>query len=386
MVFPKAAVIGLGFMGRTHIQSLRRLGVEVHGVAGITEDEAKKAAQELSIPKWYRNFDETIADKEIQVVHLCTPNNLHFRQAKKALEAGKHVLCEKPLAMTSDESRHLAALAKETSLMTAVNYNLRFYPICQEARARIAAGDLGKPYLVHGAYLQDWLFLKSDWNWRLEPEQGGKLRVVADIGTHWMDLVTYLTGLKITAVMATFKTVHPTRLQPAGELETFAGKIERNGSSNETAINTEDAAVILFQFENGALGNLSLSQVSAGRKNYLWFEISGSKSSFCWDQENPNELWIGYREQPNQILVKDPSLFHPEVRKLTGFPGGHAEGYPDTFVQVFRQFYGAIESGKMPEAGEFATFADGHHEMLLCEAIESSARTGAWVKVRQEVL
>jgi predicted dehydrogenase len=386
MVFPKAAVIGLGFMGRTHIQSLRRLGVEVHGVAGITEDEAKKAAQELSIPKWYRNFDETIADKEIQVVHLCTPNNLHFRQAKKTLEAGKHVLCEKPLAMTSDESRHLAALAKETSLMTAVNYNLRFYPICQEARARIAAGDLGKPYLVHGAYLQDWLFLKSDWNWRLEPEQGGKLRVVADIGTHWMDLVTYLTGLKITAVMATFATVHPTRLQPAGEVETFAGKIERNGSSNETAINTEDAAVILFQFENGALGNLSLSQVSAGRKNYLWFEISGSKSSFRWDQENPNELWIGYREQPNQILVKDPSLFHQEVRKLTGFPGGHAEGYPDTFVQVFRQFYGAIESGKMPEAGEFATFADGHHEMLLCEAIESSARTGAWIKVRQEEL
>jgi predicted dehydrogenase len=386
MVFPKAAVIGLGFMGRTHIQSLRRLGVEVHGVAGITEDEAKKAAQELSIPKWYRNFDETIADKEIQVVHLCTPNNLHFRQAKKVLEAGKHVLCEKPLAMTSDESRHLAALAKETSLMTAVNYNLRFYPICQEARARIAAGDLGKPYLVHGAYLQDWLFLKSDWNWRLEPEQGGKLRVVADIGTHWMDLVTYLTGLKITAVMATFATVHPTRLQPAGEVETFAGKIESNGSSNETAINTEDAAVILFQFENGALGNLSLSQVSAGRKNYLWFEISGSKSSIRWDQENPNELWIGYREQPNQILVKDPSLFHQEVRKLTGFPGGHAEGYPDTFVQVFRQFYGAIESGKMPEAGEFATFADGHHEMLLCEAIESSAHTGAWVKVRQEAL
>ena len=386
MGFPKTAVIGLGFMGRTHIQSLRRLGVEVHGVAGITEEEAKKAAQELSIQKWYRNFDEAITDKGIQVVHLCTPNNLHFRQAKKALEAGKHVLCEKPLAMTSDESRHLANLAKENGLMTAVNYNLRFYPICQEARARIAAGDLGTPYLIHGAYLQDWLFLKTDWNWRLEPEQGGKLRVVADIGTHWMDLVTFLTGLKITAVMATFATVHPTRLQPAGEVETFAGKIGKNTSSSETAITTEDAAVILFQFENGALGNLSLSQVSAGRKNYLWFEISGSKSSFRWDQENPNVLWIGYREQPNQILPKDPSLFHPEVRKLTGFPGGHAEGYPDTFVQVFRQFYEAIESGKLPETGKFATFADGHHEMLLCEAIERSVRTAAWVKVKQEML
>lgn len=381
MSFPKVAVIGLGFMGRTHIQSLRRLGMEVHGVAGITEEEAKKAARELSIQKWYRNFDEAIADKEIEVIHLCTPNNLHFQQAKKALEAGKHVLCEKPLAMTSDESRQLAELAGRTGLMTAVNYNLRFYPICQEARARILAGDLGTPYLIHGAYLQDWLFLKTDWNWRLEPQQGGKLRVVADIGTHWMDLVTYLTGLKITAVMANFATVHPTRLQPAGEVETFAGKIEKNVSSNETAIHTEDAAVILFQFENGALGNVSLSQVSAGRKNYFWFEISGSKSSFRWDQENPNELWIGYRDQPNQILPKDPSLFHPEARLLTGFPGGHAEGYPDTFVQVFRQFYAAIASGKLPEAGKFATFEDGHHEMLLCEAIERSARSGAWIKV-----
>jgi len=381
MGFPKVAVIGLGFMGRTHIQALRRLGLEVFGVAGITEDEAKKAARELSIPKWYRNFDEAVADKEIQVVHLCTPNNLHFQQAKKALESGKHVLCEKPLAMTSDESRQLVELAKKTGLMTAVNYNLRFYPICQEARARILAGDLGTPYLIHGAYLQDWLLLKTDWNWRLEPQQGGKLRVVADIGTHWMDLVTYLTGLKITAVMANFATVHPTRLQPAGEVQTFAGKIEQNVTSNEVAIHTEDAAVILFKFENGALGNVSLSQVSAGRKNYFWFEISGSKSSFRWDQENPNELWIGYRDQPNQILPKDPSLFHPEARALTGFPGGHAEGYPDTFLQVFRQFYAAIAAGKLPEAGKFTTFEDGHHEMLLCEAIERSARTGAWVNI-----
>ena len=386
MGFPKTAVIGLGFMGRTHIQSLRRLGVEVAGVAGITESEARKAAEEFSIPKWYRNFDEAIADKEIEVVHLCTPNNLHFQQAKKALEAGKHVLCEKPLAMTSNESRELVELAQKAGLMTAVNYNLRFYPICQEARARIAAGDLGTPYLIHGAYLQDWLFLKTDWNWRLEPQQGGKLRVVADIGTHWMDLVTYLTGLKITAVMANFATVHPTRLQPAGEVETFAGKIKKNASSNEVAIQTEDAAVILFQFENGALGNVSLSQVSAGRKNHMWFEVSGSKASFHWEQENPNELWIGQRDSPNQILPKDPSLFHPEARALTGFPGGHAEGYPDTFMQVFRQFYAAITTGKLPETGKFATFEDGHHEMLLCEAIERSARSGAWIKVEQEAV
>jgi len=381
MEYPKVAVIGLGFMGRTHIQSLRRLGVEVYGVAGIDEDEAKKAASELSIPRWYRRFEEAIADPEVKAVHLCTPNNLHFSQAKQALEAGKHVLCEKPLAMTSAESRILSDLARKKGLITAVNYNLRFYPICQEARARISEGDLGSPYLIHGAYLQDWLFLKTDWNWRLDPDQGGNLRVVADIGTHWMDMVTYITGLKITEVFADFSTVHPTRLQPEGNIETYAGKIEKNMSTKEVTIHTEDVAVILFRFDNGALGNVSLSQVSAGRKNFFWFEISGSKSAFHWEQENPNELWIGYRDQPNQVLAKDPSLFHPEARALTGFPGGHAEGYPDTFVQVFRQFYGAIDSGKMPETGKFATFEDGHHEMLLCEAIQKSAQEKHWVKV-----
>jgi predicted dehydrogenase len=379
MKYPKVAVIGLGFMGRTHIQALRRLGVEVHGVAGISENEAKNTAEELAIPRWYRSFDEVIADNHIQVVHLCTPNNLHFQQAKKALEAGKHVLCEKPLALNPNESRELADLAQKKGLVTAVNYNLRFYPICQEARARILDGDLGTPYLIHGAYLQDWLFYQSDWNWRLEPEQGGDMRVVTDIGTHWMDLVTYLTGLKITSVMAEFSIVHPKRLQPEGEVETYAGKIEENLSSKEVAIKTEDVAVILFRFENGAIGSVNLSQVSAGRKNYFWFEISGSKSAMRWDQENPNELWIGKRDQANKLLPKDPSLFHPEVRALTGYPGGHAEGYPDTFVQAFRQFYSAVISGKLPETGKFATFRDGHHELLLCQAIQQSAKEKRWV-------
>lgn len=379
----KVAVIGLGFMGRTHIQALRRLGIEVFGVAGISEDEAKQAATELSIPKWYKSFTDAILDPSVNVVHLCTPNNMHFSQAKQALEAGKHVMCEKPLAMSMSESKQLAELAKKKGLMTAVNYNLRFYPICQEARARIVAGELGTPYLIHGAYLQDWLYLKTDWNWRLEPEQGGDLRVVADIGTHWMDMVTYLTGLKITEVMADFSIVHTTRLQPTGEVETFAGKVEKNLSTKEVKIKTEDVAVILFRFENGALGNVSLSQVSAGRKNYFWFEISGSKSAIRWEQENPNELWIGHRDQPNQLLAKDPSLFHAEARKLTGFPGGHAEGYPDTFVQGFKQFYGAVASGKLPETGKFATFEEGHHEMQLCEAIRVSALEKRWVKVSE---
>ncbi|MHC1784234.1 MAG: Gfo/Idh/MocA family protein [Anaerolineaceae bacterium] len=383
MSFPKAAVIGLGFMGRTHIQTLRRLGVEVYGVAGIDENEARVAAEEMSIPHWYRNYDEVLADAQIKVVHLCTPNNLHFKNAGDALLAGKHVVCEKPLALNPAEARELADLANQTGLVTAVNYNLRFYPICQEARARIQAGDLGSTYLIHGVYLQDWLFLKTDWNWRLEPEQGGDLRVVADIGTHWMDMVTYLTGLKVKSVMADFATIHPTRLQPAHEIETYSGKIEKNLAGTEVPIKTEDVAMILFRFDNGALGNVVLSQVSAGRKNYFAWEISGSKSAMRWDQENPNELWIGSRDQANQILLKDPSLFHPEARALTGFPGGHAEGYPDTFLMGFKQIYGAIESGKMPTSGQFATFEDGYHEMVLCSAIQKSAVEKRWVDLSE---
>lgn len=383
MGHPKVAVIGLGFMGRTHIQSLRRLGLEVHGVAGVNEEEGSRVAAELAIGKWYISFADAIADPEVEVVHLCTPNYLHYQQAKAALEAGKHVLCEKPLAMTMEQSRELAALAKKKGLITAVNYNLRFYPICQEARERVKSGELGAPYLVTGGYLQDWLYLKTDWNWRLEPEQGGDMRVVADIGTHWMDLVTYITGLQISAVMADFSIIHKTRLQPRGEVETFAGKIEKNLSTNEVPINTEDVAVILFRFDNGALGSVTLSQVSAGRKNFLWFEICGAKTAYHWEQENPNEMWIGHRDQPNQVLLKDPSLFHDNARGLSGFPGGHAEGYPDTFLQVFRQFYKAIETGKMSQDSPFATFTDGHHEMVLCEAIKLSARENRWVALSE---
>lgn len=381
MKYPKVAVIGLGFMGRTHIQALRRLGVEVYGVAGVSAEEANTTALDLSISKAYASFDEALADNEVTVLHLCTPNNLHYIQAKKALEAGKHVFCEKPLSLTAKESKELADLADKKGLVNAVNYNLRFYPICQEAQAKVLDGDLGTPYLIHGAYLQDWLFYKSDWNWRLENEQGGDLRVVADIGTHWMDLVTYITGLKITAVMAEFSIVHPKRLKPGGEVETFAGKIETNNSSSEVTINTEDAAVILFRFDNGAIGSLNLSQVSAGRKNYLWFEISGSKTAMRWEQETPNEMWIGKRDSANELLSKDPSLFHPDVRRLTGFPGGHAEGYPDTFLQVFKQFYTAILTKTMPTTGKFATFRDGHQEMILCQAIQISAKEKRWVNV-----
>jgi predicted dehydrogenase len=380
MTFPHAAVVGLGFMGRTHIQSLRRLGVEVEGILGVDQAEGERVGQEFGISRIYPSFHAVLSDPKVKVIHLCTPNNLHYPMAKAALVSGKNVICEKPLALNNDESSELARLAEDQKLVGVVDYNLRYYPLVQEARARLRSGEIGEPRLIHGGYLQDWLFLPDDWNWRLEPGQGGELRVVADIGTHWLDMVTWLTGLEVRAVMADLETFLPLRRKPRHEVETFAGKLENPIDTEEVAIHSEDTACILLAFSNGARGTLVLSQISAGRKNYLWWEIDGSKSSLRWDQENPNQLWVGQRDQPNQMVIKDPALMHPEARPFAGFPGGHAEGYPDTFLQLFRQVYTTVRDGVTP-AGDLPSFADGHREMILCRAIQKSAKEKCWIEL-----
>jgi predicted dehydrogenase len=380
MTFSHAAVVGLGFMGRTHIQSLRRLGVEVEGILGVDHAEGERVGRELGITQLYPSYNDVLSDPNARVIHLCTPNSLHYPMAKAALESGKNVICEKPLAINTAESSELVRLAESQKLVAAVNYNLRFYPLTQEAHARIRSGEIGEARLIHGGYLQDWLFLPNDWNWRLEPSQGGELRAVADIGTHWLDMVTWLTGLEVKAVMADLATFLPLRHKPRHEVETFAGKLESAIDTEEVPIHSEDAACILLVFSNGARGTLILSQISAGRKNYFWWEIDGSKASLRWDQENPNELWVGQRDQPNQVVIKDPALMHLEARPFAGFPGGHAEGYPDTFLQLFRQVYTAVRDGTAG-MGDFPSFADGHREMVLCSAIQKSAQEKRWVEL-----
>jgi predicted dehydrogenase len=300
----KSAVIGTGFMGITHVEALRRLGIEVVGLLGINDEETRSAVAKLSLLKAYSGLEELLADPEISVVHICTPNYLHYPMAKAALEAGKHVLCEKPLANNSQEADELVRLEKDSGLVGAVNYNLRFYPLNEEARERIQAGEMGEINIIHGEYCQDWLLLPTDWNWRLEPELGGDLRVVADIGTHWMDLVTWLTKLEILAVFADFYTFLPTRYKPIREQDTFTNKLSTSVNNGEPVqIHTEDYAAMFFEFSNGARGTLMLSQISPGRKNDCRWEINGSKSSMSWRQENPNELWIGHREKPNELLL-----------------------------------------------------------------------------------
>ena len=372
-----AAVVGTGFIGAVHVDALRRLGVPVRGVVGSSRVRASARARELGLPPPYESFEAMLADNRVEVVHITTPNHLHHNQVKAALATGRHVVCEKPLAMTSEQSAELHELAETSGLVHAVNFNIRFYPLCQHLRELVREGGLGEVRLVSGHFLQDWLSLKTDWNWRLEPELGGELRVVADIGSHWMDLTTFLTGERVTAVMADLATFIKVRHQPRGPVETFA--TARDTQTIEREIHTEDCASILLRFENGARGSLTVSQVSPGRKNSLCFEIDGSESAAAWNSEQPDELWMGYRSRPNELLRRDPSLLNAAGRRAASLPGGLVEGFADTFKALYAAVYQAVAAGS-PGDG-YPTFADGHEEVLICEAIACSAREGKWIDV-----
>lgn len=376
-----AAIVGAGFIGPVHVEALRRLGVHVTGVLGCDAAESQRACETMGLPKAYGSLDEVLDDRSVQAVHLAVPNVLHYEFAKRAIQAGKHVMCEKPLAMSSSQSAELVELAKGKKLAAGVCYNVRFYPLNLEARDRIARGEVGEVFAVNGSYVQDWLLHDTDYNWRVLADQGGQLRAVADIGTHWMDLVTSVTGLEIEAVLADLKTVHPIRKRPKGEIETFSGKIGGQRETEPVAITTEDYGSILFRFRGGARGSLWVSQVTAGRKNCIRYEIAGSQAALAWNSESPNELWIGRRDRPNESLIRDPALAGPLARGFINYPGGHNEGFPDAFKQCFRAFYGYIAAGDFLAKPLFPTFAEGHREVVLCEAILESHRQQAWVTV-----
>ena len=375
------AIIGTGFMGPAHTEALRRLGITVAGILGSSAQKSRTAATALGIPKAYADLDELLADDEIDAVHITSPNRYHFEQASRVLAAGKHVHCEKPLAMTAAESAQLVALAKESGVAAGVNYNMRFYPLNVEVRERIGRGDLGDVLSVQGSYVQDWLLYDTDYNWRVLGEEGGKLRAVADIGTHWLDLVQRITGLEVEAVLADLKTVHSTRQRPKGEVATFSGKVEQIAATESISIDTEDYGAVLLRFRGGARGSLWVSQVTAGRKNSLRYEIAGSQAAVAWNSEQPNDLWIGHRNQPNQWLLRDPGLVSAAARATITYPGGHNEGYDDSFKQSFKAFYDYIAAGDMSAPAPFPTFADGHREIVLCEAILRSHREEKWIRV-----
>ncbi len=379
----KAGVIGKGFIGPAHAEALARLGnVEVVALAGSEEAATKAKAASLGIPKGYGDWRELVHDDEIEVVHVCAPNNLHFEMAKEALEAGKHVVCEKPLTVSIEQAEELVKLAAQKKRVNTVHFNIRYYPLMQHLHELVAKGELGSIFSIHGSYLQDWLFYPTDYNWRLEQSQAGSSRAVADIGSHWLDLVEFVSGVQVEEVLADFQTFHTTRKRPKGPVETFAGKMRGPEDYTEIPIDTEDYASVLLRFSGGARGVMTVSQVAAGRKNRLSFEVDGSKRSASWDSETPNQLWIGRRDGNNEIVLKDPSLVAPAALRTIDYPGGHNEGFPDTFKQMFKDVYGYIEGGDFEAKPSFPTFRDGLRELRLGEAIVSSNRSGTWTKVR----
>jgi predicted dehydrogenase len=375
----RAAVVGTGFIGVVHVDALRRLGVDVVGVVGSSPERVRAKSGPVPLPEPFESFEAMLAEGRVDVVHLTTPNHLHYPQVKATLEAGKHVVCEKPLAMDAAQSAELLELAERSGLVHCTNFNVRFYPQCQEIRALVADGRLGEVWNVHGGYLQDWLLLPTDWNWRLEPDKGGELRAVADIGSHWLDLVQFVTGRRVVELLADLATTIPIRRRPTGPVETFAvaGDVDRE----DAPMTTEDIAHLLVRFEGGARGSAVISQVSAGRRNSLRFEVDGSRGSLYWDAERHEELWLGHRGGPNETLIRDPSLLEPAAATRTSLPAGHAEGFADTFKELYRAVYAAVASGGMPEEPDFPTFADGHRANVLGDAVALSARERRWVAV-----
>lgn len=361
-------------MGRVHAEALRRLGnVEVLGVAARSTEKAKRFAASFGIEHSTGNYQELLADPSVNVVHVCTPNQLHFPMAMAALEAGKHVICEKPLATTVTEAEQLVALARKAALANCTFFNVRAYPQVRNMRSIIQAGELGEVLAIQGTYSQDWLLYDTDWNWRVE---AGASRTFADIGSHWCDLAEFVTGLRIQALCADLQTFHSTRKKADAPVETFAGRTQQPGGYREAPVVTEDFGTMIFHLGDRARGAMTVSQVSAGRKNRLALEIYGTKAGLAWDAERQDELWIGHRNSPNQVLIKDPSLLHEGARRFADLPGGHSEGYDDTFKQTFRSFYCAVANPASPV--DHPTFEDGLRQLKVLDTVLESSKKRAW--------
>ena len=380
----KVGLIGGGFIGRVHTEALRRLGfIDVIAIAEADQKLAEERAEELLIPNAYGDYRELIKNEEVESVHVLTPNNLHFPMSRKAVEAGKHVVCEKPLAMNSRETAELVKLAKENGVVHCLCHNMRYYPMVKQAREMVKAGEIGDIWIIHGHYLQDWLFHETDYNWRVTSEIGGKSRVVADIGTHWMDMVQHVSGQKVVSVSVDMKTLIPVRKKSLKEVETFTVQKLKPEDYEDVKIDTEDLGIVLLKFSGGARGVLIASQVCAGRKNWIQFEINGSKRSLEWDGEHPNHMWIGERGKVNGEFIKNPAIMAPEAAKYAHAPFGLGEGYLDTFKNVFSDVYTWIREGKRMDEkkANFPTFVTGHEELAIVDAAIRSNESGKWEDV-----
>jgi predicted dehydrogenase len=377
-------LVGAGFVGPHHLEAVRRLGfVDVVAIAGSSDATARKKADALFVPKAYGSYQALLDDPDVHVVHNATPNYLHYPVNAAAIARGKHVVSDKPLAMTAAEAKKLRDQATKAGIIHAVTFNYRGNPLVQQARHMIASGEIGKPHFVRGHYLQDWLLKDTDYSWRLEPDKGGASSALGDIGSHWCDLAQHVSGLGITEVLADITTVIPRRKRPKGSREAF--QVTSGSEDYELVdIEVEDLASVLVRFDNGARGSFSVGQVCAGHKNDLILEVCGAKSAIIWRQEHQNELWVGHRDQANETLQKDPSLMGGEVSRYAHLPGGHQEAWADAFCNLMRDIYGFIAAGRKPSDPRppaFATFEDGYRANCIVEAILASAKKERWTKV-----
>ena len=373
----KAAIFGTGFMGRVHAEAMCRLGnIEITAVVGSSPAKAAAFANAIGVARSSDSYREVLADPQVEVVHICTPNDLHFAMAADALKAGKHVVCEKPLATSVKDGEYLLALAEQRHLRHCTFHNVRFYPQVQNMRRIIESGEIGNIWVVQGTYSQDWLLYDTDWNWRIEAEPS---RTFADIGTHWCDLAEHVTGLKFSSVCCRLCTFHKFRKKPSESVETFATAAGPRTTYETVPIRTEDFGAMMFQLGEVAAGVMTASQVSAGRKNRVFIEIFGSKGSVVWNAERHEELWMGHREAPNQIVMKEEAQLRGPSRTYVDLPPGHSEGYDDTFKQLLRRFYASVTDKTAPI--EYPTFNDGVRQLKILDAVIQSARKSTWVTV-----
>jgi predicted dehydrogenase len=376
----RAGIIGTGFIAPVHIEALKRLGVQVTAICG-SDSAAAATAEKWGIPQVFGGYDyqALLASPEVDVVHITSPNKVHVKQTLDALAAGKHVLCEKPLGMTTAETaRVVAAVKRKGAPVFAVNYMCRFFPAVLQMRAMVQRGDLGKIIHVQGHFFQDWLLHETDYNWRLLASEGGKLRAVGDIGTHWMDAVSFILGAKIESVFATLETFHKKRKRPRGQVQTFT-RVDPKAMVSFT-VDTEDFASLLLRYDNGVHANAAISQVAAGWKCSLALGIYGTEASVRWDLQQPNEIHVGRRDAPNQLLQRGTPGFQEDVAHFTDYPGGHAEGFSDAHKMQYRAVYEHIASDRKTPA-LFASAADGHHEVRVCEAVLQSHERQKWVRL-----
>jgi len=374
-------LIGTGYIGPIHLNALSRLGgVKVKRVADVNVELARKAAVDYNIESSGTDWREVVRDPGIDVIHNCTPNKYHFEINREALNQGKQVFTEKPLCMNLKEADELVNLAEQKKAVTGIGFCYRYYPAVQEMAVRVRRGDAGAVRMVSGTYFQDWLSREADWSWRLLASESGESNITADLGSHWFDLVQFVTGLEVKQVIGDLATLIPVRKRPKRQVLAFE-KVDRV-ETEEVTVELEDYSAVLFRLSNGSPGSFATSQVCAGRKSDTEFQVYGSTCSYAWNHKDATVLWIGHREKPNEVLIENPTLQDPATARYATLPAGHPQGYHDAMMNMFRDYYDELAGKTVARAAPRATFATGRVEMKILAAVLASHREKRWVEVK----